>query len=60
MRRRGASLLSAIALALTLWFILSRLHIVILVNVPWWGLLIFGLVLFLLIDYVLNRVFARG
>lgn len=60
MRRRGGSLLTAIALLVTFWLIWSRLRIVVLVNIPWWGLLLIGLILFLVIDYVLDRVFRRS
>jgi hypothetical protein len=50
------SLATTLALLLTLWFILDRLRIVILVNVPWWGFLILALVLFLLLDYLIARI----
>ncbi|MDZ4721917.1 MAG: hypothetical protein SH847_25940 [Roseiflexaceae bacterium] len=60
MRRRGGSLITAIALLITLWLIWSRLHIVVLVNIPWWGLLLIGLVLFLVIDYLLDRILRRS
>ena len=43
---------------LVLWFILSRLRIVIFVNLPWWGLLLLILVpvivLYLAIDHLIN------
>jgi len=42
-----------------LWFILSRLRIVVFINLPWWGLLLLILVpvvvLFLAIDHLINR-----
>ena len=60
MRRNAASLLTTLAAVLVLWFILSRLHIIVLVNVPWWGLLILGLALFVAIDYVLHRALGRN
>jgi hypothetical protein len=60
MQRRGGSLLTAIALLVTLWLIWTKLHIVVLVNIPWWGLLLIGLVVFLVIDYVLDRVLRRS
>lgn len=60
MRRNAASLLTTLAAVLTLWFILSRLRIVVLVNIPWWGLLVLGFALFLAIDYVLQRVLGRN
>ncbi len=59
MRNRLSSLLAAIIAVMALWFILSRLRIVIWVNVPWWGLLLLILVpvvvLFLAIDHLINR-----
>jgi hypothetical protein len=60
MQRRGGSLLTAIALLVTLWLIWNKLHIVVLVNIPWWGLLLIGLVVFLVIDYLLDRVLRRS
>jgi hypothetical protein len=60
MRRRGGSLVGAIALLITLWLIWSKLHIVVLVSVPWWGLLLLGLALFLAIDYILSRLAGRA
>jgi len=56
---RLASLLAAIVAVMVLWFILSRLRIVVWVNLPWWGLLLLILVpvvvLFLAIDHLINR-----
>jgi uncharacterized membrane protein len=57
-RKRIASLISAIIFGLIVLWVLDRLHIVIWVNTPWWGLLLMGLALFLIIDYVVNRVIA--
>ena len=58
MRSRPASLLAAIIAVMVVWFILSRLRIVIFVNVPWWGLVLLILVpvivLFLAIDHLIN------
>jgi hypothetical protein len=59
MSRAGRSLLSVGILALVLWMIWSRLHIVIWVPLPWWGLLIMGLLLFLALDFLISRIFAR-
>ena len=59
MSSRLASLLAAIVAVMVLWFILSRLRIVVWVNLPWWGLLLLILVpvvvLFLAIDHLINR-----
>ena len=59
MKNRLSGLLLAIATVVVLWFVLSRLRIVIWVPVPWWGLalLILGaiLVVYLALDHLLNR-----
>ena len=59
MSSRLASLLAATVAVMVLWFILSRLRIVVWVNLPWWGLLLLILVpvvvLFLAIDHLINR-----
>ena len=58
MKGRLASLLVAAASVAVLWFILSRLRIVIWVNLPWWGLLALILVplvvAYLAIDHLIN------
>ncbi|HOT90062.1 MAG TPA: hypothetical protein PLJ78_01770 [Anaerolineae bacterium] len=60
MRRRAGSLLTAIALLITLWLIWSKLRIVVFVHMPWWGFLILGVLLFLAVDYILSKLFDRG
>ena len=59
MKNRLSGLLLAIATVVVLWFVLSRLRIVIFVPVPWWGLalLILGaiFVLYLALDHLFNR-----
>jgi len=59
MKNRLSGLLLAIAIVVVLWFVLSRLRIVIFVPVPWWGLalLILGaiFVLYLALDHLFNR-----
>jgi len=59
MKNRLSGLLLAIATVVVLWFVLSRLRIVIWVPMPWWGLalLILGaiLVVYLALDHLLNR-----
>ena len=59
MSRAGRSLLSVGILGLVLWMIWSRLRIVIWVPLPWWGLLIMGLLLFLALDFLISRIFVR-
>jgi len=59
MKNRLSGLLLTIATVAVLWFVLSRLRIVIFVPVPWWGLalLILGaiFVLYLTLDHLFNR-----
>ncbi|MBC8078119.1 MAG: hypothetical protein H7Y32_18725 [Chloroflexales bacterium] len=59
MRRRISSIATAIALFATLWIIVSRLHIVFWVQLPWWGFLLMAVLLFLVIDYLIGRIFSR-
>lgn len=59
MGRTARSLATALALVLAFWLIWSRLHFVVLVQMPWWGLLLLGVVLFLTLDYLISRIFAR-
>jgi F0F1-type ATP synthase assembly protein I len=59
MKGRYSGLLLAIVAAVVLWYILSRMHFVILVPVPWWMflLLILGVILalYLALDHLINR-----
>lgn len=56
MRTRAKSLITALAFLIVLWLIWSRLHIVFFVTIPWWGLLIVAIGLFLTIDHFLHRL----
>ena len=51
-------MLAAVIAVMVVWFILSRLRIVIFVNLPWWGLglliLVPVVVLYLAIDHLIN------
>ncbi len=58
MRQRARKLATALAVLITLWLLWDRLHIVIWVQMPWWGLLIVAVVIFLLIDYIFDQVFG--
>jgi hypothetical protein len=60
MLRRRSSLITAVALLIVLWLIWQRLHIVVLVAIPWWGFLIAAVLLFLAIDYILDRLLRRA
>ena len=59
MKRRISSLITAVIFLAILWLVLDRMHIVIWVNTPWWGLLLMGVVLFLIIDFAVSRVVGR-
>jgi hypothetical protein len=58
-QQRLSSLLAAIVAGAVLWFVLSRLRIVVFVPLPWWGLALFILgaivVLYLALDHLINR-----
>ena len=59
MKDRVSSLLLAIAAAIVLWYVLTRLRIVVFVPMPWWAmvLLVVGaiVVLYLVLDHLINR-----
>ncbi|MFN8489726.1 MAG: hypothetical protein U0350_19230 [Caldilineaceae bacterium] len=57
MRQRARKIATALAVLIAFWLIWDKLHIVIWVQMPWWGLLILGLVIFLAIDYIFAQVF---
>lgn len=59
MRNHLASFVTALIFIVILWQIWERTRIVILVQVPWWGLVIALVVVFLVIDYVVSRLFRR-
>lgn len=59
MRRAYSSMLTLTVLVLVLWLIWVRLHIVVWVTMPWWGLLLGALLLFLALDYLVHRIFGR-
>jgi hypothetical protein len=52
-------MLTLTAFVMVFWLIWSRLHIVLWVTMPWWGLLLGAVALFLGFDYLLHRVFGR-
>jgi hypothetical protein len=60
MKRRISSLISAVIFLLIVWVVLDRLHIVMWVQTPWWAFLLMGVVLFLLIDFAVSRVFKNN
>ncbi|MEI7771158.1 MAG: hypothetical protein WCI67_14290 [Chloroflexales bacterium] len=59
MRRAYSSMLTLTAFVVVFWLIWSRLHLIVWVTVPWWGLLIGAALLFLAFDYLLHQVFGH-
>lgn len=59
MSRTARSLVSLALVFLVLWLIWSRLHIVLFVPLPWWGLLIAGLLIFLALDWLVARIMRK-
>lgn len=55
-RQRLASLVVALILAYIFFRVLDRLLIVVWVQMPWWGLILAALVLYLLIDHLVRKV----
>jgi uncharacterized membrane protein len=58
LRRSLASLVTTIIFGFILWRVLERTFVVIWVQMPWWGLMLMAVVLFLLIDYMVSRTFG--
>lgn len=57
--RNIGSLAAAAALLVVLWLIWSRLHIVLYVALPWWGLLLGAGALFLVLQHLFARLLGR-
>lgn len=55
-KQRLATLLTTLIFAYILFRVLDRLFIVIWVQVPWWGLIIAAIVLYLVIDHLVHRL----
>lgn len=55
-KQRLATILTTLIFAYILYRVLDRLLIVIWVQMPWWGLLIALLVLYVLIDHLVHRL----
>ncbi|MBO9319774.1 MAG: hypothetical protein J7460_12225 [Chloroflexus sp.] len=53
------SLISTLIILFVCWLIWSRLHIVIFVQIPWWGLLLLAVGIYLVIDYGVDKLFGR-
>lgn len=55
-KQRLATILTTLIFAYILYRVLDRLLVVIWVQMPWWGLLLALLVLYLLIDHLVHRL----
>jgi uncharacterized membrane protein len=55
LRRRVASIITTLIMGFILYKVLERMVFVVWVQVPWWGLIILGILLFLVVDYMVNR-----
>lgn len=55
-KQRLATILTTLIFAYILYRVLDRLLIVIWVQMPWWGLLIALLVLYVLLDHLVHRL----
>lgn len=55
-KQRLATLITTLIFAYILFRVLDRLLIVIWVQVPWWGLIIGAVVLYLVIDHLVHRL----
>ena len=59
-RQKAAAVVTTAIFAFLLWQVFQRLFVVIWVQTPWWGLLIMLVVLFLLIDFMVGRLFGTN
>ncbi len=55
-RQRLASIVVALIMVYILLRVLDRLFLVVWVQMPWWGLILAVLVLYLIIDHLVRRV----
>lgn len=56
-RRKVAAIISTLIFAYIFFEVLDRMHIVLWVQIPWWGLILVGLLVFLAVDYLVSRIF---
>ena len=55
-KRRAASIITTLIMGYILYRVLDRLFLVVLVQVPWWGFILLAVLLFLAIDFMVNRI----
>lgn len=56
-KQRLASIVTTVIFAYILFRVLDRLFIVVWVRMPWWGLIVAAIVLYLAIDYFVHKIF---
>ncbi|ACL23942.1 hypothetical protein [Chloroflexus aggregans] len=59
MPRQLRSLIRMLIVVFVLWLIWSRLHIVIWVPMPWWGLVLLVVGSYLVIEYAIDRLLGQ-
>ncbi|MCW1969662.1 MAG: hypothetical protein KIH69_016240 [Anaerolineae bacterium] len=57
-RHKLASLITTLIFGYILYRVFERMIFVVWVQIPWWGLIIVAVLLFLAIDYLVNRIIA--
>lgn len=55
-KQRLAALITTLIFAYILFRVLDRLFIVVWVQMPWWGLILAAVVLYLVIDHLVHRL----
>ncbi len=58
-RKRRHELILIVAVLFILWQLWQKVHIVIFVPIPWWGLLLLVLVAIALLDLALDRLLGK-
>ena len=56
MTRSSKKLVSVIALIIAFWLIWSKVRILIHVSLPWWGLLLMFLLIYVLVEHLIEKV----
>ncbi len=59
MKRRLSTFITTLIIVFILWQIWQKLHIVVWINIPWWGALLLIVALFVVIDLVMDRLIGR-
>lgn len=59
MKRRLSTFITTLIIAFILWQIWQKLHIVVFINVPWWGAILLVIALFIVLDLIVDRLLSR-